>query len=199
MRWPCYIVNGSIFSPHFLDENLDQVFGGAHMTKMDFNGLDTVTTLPPDKCLQNQGVWCPCPAPKSSCGTWTVNTSTQVNPTWPAMDQHSRSDNIFTIAVFIGILYIHHHHQYIVIRISFSKTTRRYCPRTASTSSSPWSTLRSWSPSSRYIQFFSNPRQKPDVFRAAMAGQSFAWAVISTQSSWLKISCGRQVSLCETF
>ena len=48
-------------------------------------------------------------------------------------------------------------------------------------------------------QLFSNPRQKPDVFRAAMAGQSFAWAVISTQSSWLKISCGRQVSLCETF
>ena len=42
--------------PTFLDENLDQVFGGAHMTKMDFNGLDTVTTLPPDKCLQNQGV-----------------------------------------------------------------------------------------------------------------------------------------------
>ena len=93
----------------------------------------------------------------------------------------------------------HHHHQYIVIRISFSKTTRRYCPRTASTSSSPWSTLRSWSPTSRYIQFFSTPSQKPDVFRAAMAGQSFAWAVISTQSSWLKISCGRQVSLCETF
>ena len=93
----------------------------------------------------------------------------------------------------------HHHHQYIVIRISFSKTTRRYCPRTASTSSSPWSTLRSWSPTSRYIQLFSNPRQKLDVFRAAMAGQSFAWAVISTQSSWLKISCGRQVSLCETF
>ena len=48
-------------------------------------------------------------------------------------------------------------------------------------------------------QLFSNPRQKPDVFRAAMAGQSFAWAVISTQSSWLKISCGRQVSLCATF
>ena len=71
----------------------------------------------------------------------------------------------------------HHHHQYIVIRISFSKTTRRYCPRTASTSSSPWSTLRSWSPTSRinYFQIqdknrmFSGPQWRDRV----LPGQSF--------------------------
>ena len=80
-----------------------------------------------------------------------------------------------TLYTFIG--QHHHHNQYIVIRISFSKTTRRYCPRTASTSSSPWSTLRSWSPTSRinYFQIqdknrmFSGPQWRDRV----LPGQSF--------------------------